>query len=636
MLALAVYTLAFTLGQTVEVRLAPDQPAPLFFTDEPLVVQVRADATTTVALNIDVDLPDGRRAAWKPAALSLTRGGAQWLTMDGLPVMRGPHLFHIHTALDAAPVERTLARIDRPAIKGPASMVLAISTPSAAVRYAAQCIGAGIQLPAQMPGLEFEVAAFAHPARGPIYVLITASNGRHARSVESAVSALRGHVDLWTVNGAISPRESAREGVAARSADPAATWAPRIGDTHEIAGLVQRADAPLPGALIATPASAHAIAGAAARAGFERMPLVIDLANDSSVSSPQGMVRRILTEGLGPDRIALIPQSLVETPVGFSGTLAALAAVRDQLGGAQSLGLLASAGDNAVWIVRLAPSAAPDTWALVAVVNDAAAPLPAITPGDGATWDVRDAYGNSLGDLGQASGAIVLPPGAGVWYVRGRGGLLLRDALALRVRALAQESLVHSGELTAAAPEAAGALETLASYQLPTPTRLQFFALLRALPAIEESWRRSVVETHDAIPMVHDLAAIAEVLATLEQELEEPLLEPLDKTLDTCKEWVARYPAASAGDPRDANRIAFLRREVLRLMEQARACEMAGRKTEAKAVAAIAEWRARSLEAAATLPWPELSTDEVIDEPAAPQVPAEGAEPEETNVEVNE
>jgi hypothetical protein len=53
--------------------------------------------------------------------------------------------------------------------------------------------------------------------------------------------------------------------------------------------------------------------------------------------------------------------------------------------------------------------------------------------------------------------------------------------------------------------------------------------------------------------------------------------------------------------------------------------------TEAKAVAAIAEWRARSLESAATVPWPEgRAVEEIDNETAAPGAPAEesGEEPE--------
>ncbi len=642
MFALAIYTLAFTLGQTVEVRLAPDQPAPLFFIDEPLVVQVRADAATSVALDIEVDLPDGRRATWKPGPLALSPGRAQWLTMDGLPALRGPHVFHIHTAPDADPVERTLARIDRPAPGGEASIVLAIASPSPSARYAAQCIGAGIQFPLEWPALDAEVTAFAHPDRGPIYVQITAFGGRHPRSVEAAVAALAGRVDIWTVKGAISPRESIRESTAARGADPGAAWAPRVAEAREVAGLVERGGARIPDALIAAPEAAAAIAGAAARAGFERMPLILDLADDPTSVSLPGLLTRLMTGGLGPGRVALVPQGLLETPEGFSGALAMLAATRRQLADAQSLGVFAGAGENTVWILRLGPSAAPDTWALVAAVSDPTATLPAILPGDGAEWDVLDAYGNSLGDFGRPGGRVAFPAGAGAWYARGHGGTLLREALAARVRALASAAMSYEGELATAASETAGALEVLARYELPAPARLQFFALLRALPAIEESWRRGLLETRDAIPMTRDLAAIAEALAILEQELEESLLEPLDNTLDTCAEWIARYPSASGNDPRDANRIAFLRGEVLRLADRARAWASAGRMTEAKSVAAIAEWRARSLEAAATIPWPENAEDSAIDEPAAPDESSEdGQSPDaetelETEAEVDE
>jgi hypothetical protein len=398
---------------------------------------------------------------------------------------------------------------------------------------------------------------------------------------------------------------------------------------------LQHEDTVLPGAFISTPATARAVTNAAARAGFERMPLIVDLAADPTAASLDGMLCRLFAEGLGLGRTALIPQTLIETPAGFSGALAALAAVRDQLADAQILGTYPGTNENVVWIARLGASAAPDTWALIVTVSNPAANIPSILPGEGAVWDVRDAYGNSLGDFGRPDGRVMVPSGAGTWYVRGHGGTLLRDTLAERVRTLAAAGLSYAGELAAAAPETTGSLETLAKYELPAPTRLQFFALLRGLPAIEESWRRGLVETRDAIPMIRDLAEFAEVLAILEQELEEPLLEPLDKTLDTCAEWLARYQSSADADPRNASRIAFLRTEVFRLAERARAWESAGRRIEAKAVAAIAEWRARSLEAAATIPWPEMSSETIIEEPAPPdesnetkEIPATGTKTE--------
>jgi hypothetical protein len=269
---------------------------------------------------------------------------------------------------------------------------------------------------------------------------------------------------------------------------------------------------------------------------------------------------------------------------------------------------------------RLRAGASPDTWCIVTIVRDSTAPMNAIAPGAGAVWNVLDAYGNSLGDAGRPDGQIVLPSsGANAWYVRGAGGTILRDAIVAQVRALAAPHVANSGELAAIAPEAVAAIEALAHYELPAPARLHFFALLRSLPALEEGWRRGIVETRHAIPMIRDFALMAEKLAVLEQELEEPLLEPLDKTMDTCTQWLQRYSEPADPGPLSAHRLEFLRGEVARFTDEARALETAGRQIEAKAIAALAEWRARSLEPAATLFWPEPDLAPVADEtPAAP------------------
>jgi hypothetical protein len=626
MLAFVVYTLAFSAAQTVEVRIAPDQPAPLFFTDEPLVIQVRSDAKTRAAPEIEAELPDGRRVSWTPGTLDLAPGRARWLTMAGLPVLRGPHVFRVRTAAGADPSVRALVRIDRPALEGSHTAVFAVTSPSPAMRYAAQCVGAGLQFPLEMPTLDAEIAGFGLPGRGPVYVRITASGGRHPRSIESAVAALAGRVDLWTVTGALSRREALREAIAVREGGAETDWAVRLEDAREGAAVLELVSANPPRALVCAPEAADALAGVAARMGFERMPLVVDLSGEAAASSPEGLLGLVLSATFAPARTALIPQCVVETPEGFTGALAVLSALRFHLAGARNLGRWASAGRNDSWVFRLGPGASPDTWAIVSITRDAANPLPAVSPGDGAVWAVLDIYGNTLGDPGQSGGAIALPSGSGARYARGHGGTLLRESLAARVRALAGSGAAHAGDLAAVAPETLGSLEALARYTLPAPSRVHFFALLRALPAIEEGWRRGLIETRVAIPLMRDFAAIAEVLAVLEQELDEPLLEPLDKTLDTCTEWLARFPLRAGTDLMSTRRLEFLRGEVARLTTASRAWEAVGRVTEAKAVAAIAEWRARCLEAAATIAWPDEAPESGVDEAAGTEPPGEPAD----------
>ena len=128
MVAFAVFMLATAAAPTIEVRIAPDQPAPLFFTDEPLVIQVRSDVKTNAAPEIEAELPDGRRVLWTPGTLALTPGSARWLTMEGLPVLRGPHVFHVRPAAEAEATEHALVRIDRPAPLGAHMTVFALSS----------------------------------------------------------------------------------------------------------------------------------------------------------------------------------------------------------------------------------------------------------------------------------------------------------------------------------------------------------------------------------------------------------------------------------------------------------------------------------------------------------------------------
>jgi len=620
MFALAAYTLAFAFAQTVEVRLAPDQPAPIFFTDEPLVVQVLADVNTVATPEIEAELPDGRRANWSAGVLELAPGRAKWLTMDGLPALRGPHVFHVRTAPGEPPVERALVRIDRPIASNVDGAIIALTWPSPAARYAAQCVGAGIQVPLEWPMLDEEIGHFAQPGNGPVHVRITASNGRHPRTIESAVGALGGRVNLWSVGGTLSPREAIREAAAVHGVALAARWGLHLETPRDAASVLARAREFPPETIVCAPEDADALADTAARAGVERMPLLIELP-PAMTGTAQDLLGSLVESVLGPGRSALIAQESIETPEGFTGALAVLAAARFHLAGAKNLGRITESGANESWIFRLNPAATPDTWGIVTIVRDSAAPMTAIAPGDGAAWNVLDAFGNPLGDAGRPDGMIVLPSSsADAWYVRGTGGTILRDALAARVRSLAAPHVAHTGELAAVAPETVPAIEALARYEYPAPVRLHFFALLRCLPTLEEGWRRGIVETRYAIPMIRDFGAMAELLAVLEQELNEPLLEPLEKTMDTCTEWLKRYPVSADGGALSMQRLAFLRSEVTRLADEARALDAVGRPIESKAIAALAEWRARSMEPAATIAWPVLDLSVAAEEvPMAPE-----------------
>jgi hypothetical protein len=170
----------------------------------------------------------------------------------------------------------------------------------------------------------------------------------------------------------------------------------------------------------------------------------------------------------------------------------------------------------------------------------------------------------------------------------------------------------HEAALKTVAPNAAIALRLLADYAYPAPTRLQFFSIVRCLPDIEEAWHRGVIEPRDAVPLLGRLTAVARELAVIEQESGDEFLEPLERTYSNCEALLKAFHSAEEGA--DAQRVGFLRGEVERLLKQARACEAVGRITEAKGVAALAEWRARCLEPAARIPLFDTSDEEPPDD----------------------
>ncbi|MDQ1256588.1 MAG: hypothetical protein QG656_1186, partial [Candidatus Hydrogenedentes bacterium] len=181
----------------------------------------------------------------------------------------------------------------------------------------------------------------------------------------------------------------------------------------------------------------------------------------------------------------------------------------------------------------------------------------------------------------------------------GQGGTpLLEAAWAMaRIEAAAiAETEAYQAQLP---PEAIEAAKKIAGATSAVPSRLDFFTLLRVFPYIEARWHAHEMPRAVAVPALAALDRLVQCLCVTEQELGEPFLEPIEDTFTRCREYQSLYLTGSTSSTAAQDRGDWLLDEVNRLMTQAERLDGEGRDIEADAVAAAAEWRARSLEFAA-------------------------------------
>jgi hypothetical protein len=148
-------------------------------------------------------------------------------------------------------------------------------------------------------------------------------------------------------------------------------------------------------------------------------------------------------------------------------------------------------------------------------------------------------------------------------------------------------------------PELVPTLRRMAGPSANPVDRLDLFTLLRAFPSIEEQWHAGKTPRSIAVPAMARLARIIRHLCVMEQEAGDPFIELLQDTLGKCSDYQSAYLTGCGGGGTEQERGDWLLGEVSRLMENAEALARDERPIEAAAAAALAEWRARSLEFAA-------------------------------------
>ena len=582
----------------VEVVPAPDQPISYVYVDEPLVVEFSANRDVEVSGEIEI-LRAGRPLNLLYLDRTILRAGKPyWRVLENVSRERGSYALRILlTGPNNTTVEKrhSFCRIDRPLSAPPRRIAVYLprldKSSLAAVRAvplssalvdaesahdsggAKAIIEANLDLIVRLhqgkPGatesaLTELVARFGDRVRG--WDILPAAG---ASSIEPLVSAVR------------RAGSSAPIGVVA--ADETALQAALAADTAHTASYV----------VLNHPDPSRGVAGAfqaiAERAGREGLELRLHPpAPEDRPDAGARLVHDVILCAAGGSRTCV-----VDLPYGLDGFApgyVALSGLVHSLGDSRYVGELDLDGvqahvfrtDSISWVAVLWAEAGPPRT------------LP-ITLGEAKDVALKDMWNNPLLPPELKEGQIELAVGRDPRYLSGKGGGIVGRAARLAARQEAER--LANPEILSAEPVAGfrDIVSTMADLDTAEPDRMNFFALLRMFPAIEAQWAGGAIPGEVAVPAMAGLSRLLRRLCTVEQENGSEFIESLNKTLGQCDVCRSQYLLAGSGDTEDNRRGAWLMGEVERLTGEARSLEAEGRMTEAGGVAALAEWRARSL-----------------------------------------
>ena len=615
MVALAAQLLALFCAGQIQVTLAPDQPVPAVYIDEPLVVEFRSPVDTTCTVDFKVHVPGQNAHRISLTNIRLAAGRPRWVTVDTLPPFYGPHSVRVLIRERDAEIEiaAQFHRIARPTMSDTLPLCVNLDGFTEDLLYALRSVPVGA-LRLRTKDLDLlDKTQYAWNTEG-YRIHVRADDGEDVglENLKELSRSITHGVDLWELSTTEGPLRLLDMARAIRDGSPEAQVHAVVANAaelseilsedvyHEIEGAVVDAE----GAALST---VGAFALAAERAGFEKYPLrwFPGVVGDE-VGPHDYMQRLIAAVSNGVAAVCLDARDLYGEE-GFGPHFDMVCTATRLLGAATYTGSIAGEEDVRGDVFRdWSPAGRGETWVMTlwgAKSDETPLSLP-LDPSDGIEF--LDAYGNPLpltvDDEGTVSVQVIGLPR----YLRGRGGSMLERAAAQELRRIAAEVLADTNLARNLDAETSAALKRLSGYKMGSDTRSEFLILLRSLPIIEWEWNQGTLDTAIAVPAMARLAGLSRHLALLEQQSGKPFLDPLEKTLSSCAGFQRRIHDESGRGHVSSPRTAWLMAEVSNLTAEARKLAALGRNIEAQAVAALAEWRARCLEVAGGPPYRPL------------------------------
>lgn len=597
--------LVTVLGAVVEMDLAPDQPVPHVYVDDPLIIEFRTGAEAggrDVQANVDVTVESD--CGLPPANVSLGQlglraHGTHWQPVESIPKERGRYRLKANMSVDGATTEMTgvFCRIDRPTARQMPTLSAYFEQPGTKGFLALKSIG--ILRARFSAGVENLTSLLAEAAAANLQVVLMVDANLEA-SCEALAKEYDAKVVGWDIDCAGSPdtfvalSKMLRQGQArapirpiVRSADEL-TALLNTGAVDEIGGAVWAAQWP-------SLSDARRMQSIAHSKGMEDLPVNVLVLGDNPPSSdwtdmPGLRLVHTAVEGLetGVPRVGIAAPLLYTED--FGPGYALVCAMTQRLSQSVPVGFLEFSAEEKAAVFRRS-----DTWAVVGWSSQGDRDL-TISLGDAVELAVYDARNNPLPLPAPVDGNLMLALTPSPLYLVGKGGSVVGAAAHNAAKSCAVDLTGDDMLKGQIPPELATTLAKIAAAEPGQCGRADFINLLKAFPVVEEQWHNESIAAAAASTLLAGMNEIALDLCVAEQERGEAFVEPLQKTLANCGQSQSLYLTSSSGSSEKRGRPDWLFDNVTQLMEQAEHLSEEGRGIEACAVAALAEARARGLE----------------------------------------
>ena len=542
------------------VRLAPDQPLPYVFGDEPIIVEFLGDEH----LDFDVMILYGTGLfpsnSHGLGPIALRAGQPYWTTTNLEPVRFGPYTITLNLQWPTGSQEYDfrLQRIRRPDVSDPLPMMMHIpSLPGPWERICRVLPAQRVSIDSDHPDLERLMTAFT---REGLFVRLMLRDG-----------------------GVSLPPELAPASIAIPAKGSAPAWAQEARRLRaQFASSRVVLERPAPEFLLAL-----------LRMGE------IDLINAVCVESPASLIEnRDVAEYQGYENLA------------FSVYVNSATRIREAADAWNAGAYVAEVSLDGLWSDD---ELTAEFGALNALIHlyDRTRIAGRYSEGDIETVLFREIAPDLMGqwkapldpseDLASATqyadenGNLHVQPPPDLAFALGVNTDILLDAISHEIRSEAINLRDRTAGTAVLSDDFRRAIHHLAECDGTQSMRAEFFALLRTLPVLEGAWHGGTLRKSEAVPAIASLERLVLRLAAFEQTLGIPFVEPLEETLDRCAEQQALYLTATVLPGASPERGERLMMHISSLITQARTLHGQGRTIEADAVAALAEWRARSL-----------------------------------------
>lgn len=623
MTALAFFC-ALIAAPMLEISIAPDQPVPYVYADEPVILQIKSSEDGKAAGQVSITGDDGKSTAIALPTIPLRANGSHWQPLEGAPPAKGR--FHVHVALvvDDTKLDTDLVycRIERPGDEVRAPVRVRVDAPGPTVLHALRGIPLReTTLPIATPELQALLAS-ASLTGFRVAIALDSAAAADLPSLTKLAATLGDKVSAWRVPvpeikvEALEPLAAALRDAGSRAQIEAALSSGPVDiDAYLAAGLGRTAFK-----VFLSPNGLAPVRAAFENAGYEgfRLQSIIRASNEKDDGSNRGSVARdILGSQFAGGTRPEIDVSEVYSQGAFGESYSLLSAMAHRLNGHEYFDELPMTNRARAVIFRRG-----DAWiaAMWATGQPAVQMLPI---GDATGIAVTDADNNALPIPKVEERSLRMALTNSPIYVSGKGGPLLAATARASARKEAESFAKNKAFQANLPPEVIEVMKPIAAANFSRVDRVSFFALLRIFPVLEQKWHEGTLPRGSAVPAMASLSRLVRGLCVIEQDSGEPFIELLQDTVARCGNYQSQYLTSTSGSAEKHERADWLLAEVARLTADAKALADDGRGIEAVGVASIAEWRARSLEFAtnaAPLGAPE--PERVQPAPAAKMKPA--------------